>query len=146
MKGYIYVIKSESAGLAYYGSTKKTLDKRLSAHRSDKRAYEKKKKIYCTSFVVLEHEDHKIELMVEVEVSTKKELHELEGFYIENNHCVNNNTPGRTREEITRAYREANRDEINKKHTCECGGKYTHTHKARHFKTPNHINFVNNKP
>jgi hypothetical protein len=112
MKGRIYVIKSESAGLAYYGSTKKTLYKRLKKHRQDKVAYENGKYGYCTSFDVLEHEDHEIELMVEVEVATKKEMRELEGFYIENNHCVNKHVVGRTREETTRAYREANREKI----------------------------------
>jgi len=145
MKGRIYVIKSESAGLAYYGSTKKTLYKRLKKHNHDKVAYENGKYGYCTSFAVLEHEDHKIELMVEVEVATKKEMRELEGFYIENNHCVNKHVVGRTREESTRAYREANQATINKKYTCECGRPYTYSSKAKHFKTAKHINFVNNQ-
>jgi len=35
-------------------------------------------------------------------------------------------------------YHQANKDKINKKFNCECGGKYTHTSKARHLKTNKH--------
>jgi hypothetical protein len=173
------VIYSESSGLAYYGSTEETLKERLSGHRSDKIAYENGTTNYCSSFRVLQHEDHKIELMAEVEVATKKELRVLEGFYQQNNHCVNIRIAGRTdaeskrawreanrdaikkygeayreanqdakkesnrtyreaNQDAIRAYREANKEKINKKHTCQCGGKYTHVNKATHFKSQKH--------
>tara|TARA_R110002012_G_scaffold108224_3_gene250769 strand:+ start:464 stop:931 length:468 start_codon:yes stop_codon:yes gene_type:complete len=31
-----------------------------------------------------------------------------------------------------------------KKYNCECGGKYTHSNKARHFKSPKHQDYLKN--
>lgn len=43
-------------------------------------------------------------------------------------------------------YREANRDELNAKkkvkHTCDCGGRYIHSHRSRHLKSKKHQHFV----
>jgi group I intron endonuclease len=39
-----------------------------------------------------------------------------------------------------REYAEKNKDKIHQKFDCPCGGKYTHTHKARHVKTQKHQN------
>ena len=43
-------------------------------------------------------------------------------------------------------YNEKNFEKIklnkNKKHSCECGGKYTQHHKSRHFRTQRHQNFI----
>ena len=36
-----------------------------------------------------------------------------------------------------------NRDKAHEKHTCPCGGKYTHQHKASHFKTKKHQEYLN---
>jgi len=45
-------------------------------------------------------------------------------------------------------YQEQNKDKIKKdkntKIECECGGKYTKTHKAQHFKSKKHINYIAN--
>jgi hypothetical protein len=44
-------------------------------------------------------------------------------------------------------YREQNKDvtyeKKNKKHTCLCGGKYTHCHESLHMRTKKHINYIN---
>jgi hypothetical protein len=40
-------------------------------------------------------------------------------------------------------YRENNKEIINKKINCECGGKYTFSHKTHHFKTKKHLAFMN---
>lgn len=46
-----------------------------------------------------------------------------------------------------REYRAANREQLAEKHAenfvCECGGKYTYAHKARHLKTTKHKTWVN---
>ena len=34
---------------------------------------------------------------------------------------------------------------LNQKHNCSCGGVYTHQHKARHFKSNKHVNYLNNQ-
>jgi hypothetical protein len=43
-------------------------------------------------------------------------------------------------------YRDTNKEQIkehnNKNYVCECGGKYIHINKARHFKSKKHINFI----
>ena len=48
--------------------------------------------------------------------------------------------------EHNKEYRQKNREIIaekaNEKFTCECGGKYTHSNKARHFKTEMHLEFL----
>ena len=63
--------------------------------------------------------------------------------------------------EIAKAYKEANKDRIaqyqkqyrennkeqlnskrNEKHNCDCGGRYTHNHKAEHFKSQRHQKYL----
>jgi hypothetical protein len=51
--------------------------------------------------------------------------------------------------EYDKEWYEANREQIveqrKQKYTCECGGKYTHNKKARHFKSKKHANYLANK-
>jgi len=73
-----------------------------------------------------------------------KELHGVERKYIEElKPSLNCSIPNRTKAE----YRIDKKDEIraqqDKKHQCECGGKYTTAHRARHFKTMKHQNHIN---
>jgi hypothetical protein len=46
-------------------------------------------------------------------------------------------------------YNENNKETIseykNQKHNCDCGGKYTNTHKSRHIKSIKHQNYINSK-
>ena len=39
-------------------------------------------------------------------------------------------------------YREYNKEKNKQKHNCECGGKYTHKHKARHYDSKKHTQFI----
>ena len=52
------------------------------------------------------------------------------------------------RKEYQVEYRQINKDTINEKRSvqidCECGGHYTLSHKARHFKAQCHQNFLSN--
>ena len=41
--------------------------------------------------------------------------------------------------EYKKEYYETNKEIINKKYTCDCGGKYTNRHKKQHLKTIKHI-------
>ena len=49
--------------------------------------------------------------------------------------------------ERRKEYVEANKEKINerskKKYDCECGGKYIYANKSQHFKTKQHLKFVN---
>jgi hypothetical protein len=51
------------------------------------------------------------------------------------------------KKQIDKDYREKNKEAIkefkNKKTDCECGGKYTHCHKALHLRSVRHQNYVN---
>ena len=158
-KGKIY--KLTCGGLVYYGSTCTTLTKRLSQHKLQSNP--------CTSKQLFEMGNVLITLVEDFACERKEQLIARERFYIENNDCINKHVPGLTRQETSKKYYEKNKEhyeeyrentkeqkakydeeyrEKNKekiqvqrgvKFTCECGGKYTHQHKASHFKTQMHI-------
>ena len=48
--------------------------------------------------------------------------------------------------ERSKEYWENNKEQLqkkkNEKHTCECGGKYSHSHKTDHYKTKKHQNYL----
>jgi hypothetical protein len=105
--------------------------------------------------------------------NSKAELEKREGELIRSMECVNKRIEGRTKKEyyeehkehlqelmkqyqiknydkikeLTKQYRIENADKINEKKkencNCECGGKYTKSHLARHQKTKKHIDFIN---
>ena len=39
-------------------------------------------------------------------------------------------------------YRDNNKDKINKKNICGCGGKFTNSNKSMHYKTKKHLNYL----
>lgn len=97
MKGFIYIIRSKSSPLVYYGSTtQKLLSNRMSGHRSKYKQWLAGITRNCTSFQILAIGDAYIELVEEVEVETKQHLHALEGKYQRENECVNKCVAGRT--------------------------------------------------
>ena len=105
----IYMLESKEGGIRYYGSTTRTLKKRLQGHKKDKKRYEEgKTNHYTTSFKILEYEDCEISLVEDYSCNSKKELEIRERWYIENNECVNKQIPTRTDKE----WREENKDKI----------------------------------
>lgn len=110
----IYCIKSPKTSEVYYGSTCCSLKHRLGQHGSNNNT---------TSKRITQYGDAYIELVEEFPCADKLELHIRERFYIENNPCINKQTPGRTRQEIIdndnekrkalkKAWYVANRDRI----------------------------------
>jgi hypothetical protein len=89
----IYCIKSPSTTDIYYGSTCSTLSERWGRHKP----FATNK---TSALTILQFEDAYIELVEEFPCNNKQELHVRERFYIENNPCVNKQTPGRTKQEI----------------------------------------------
>ena len=76
------------------------------------------------------------------------ELKNLERKYIEElKPSLNREIPNRTKKEWNKQHYENNKELIkqkaNEKFDCICGSKYTRSHKARHMKTRNHQNFIN---
>tara|TARA_R100000951_G_C2545894_1_gene150833 strand:+ start:43 stop:609 length:567 start_codon:yes stop_codon:yes gene_type:complete len=106
-KGKIYKLFSVSnEDLIYYGSTIRTLKKRLGVHISDY-----KNNNGCTSKKVIAAGDYKIELIEEFPCNSKAELERREGKYIKANKCVNKIIAGRTQKE----YNEDNKEQITEK-------------------------------
>ena len=113
-KSKIYKLWSPSKNLVYYGSTIQELSQRFNEHISRYKRYTEDNN-YCgcvTSFLVLECEDYKMELMEEYPCNNKQQLLKREGEYIKNNECVNKNIVGRTPKE----YREDNADKYKERH------------------------------
>ena len=154
-------------------TTKHYLSQRLVNHRQDYEKYINGKCRYITSFKILENDNYSISLLESVNCNTKDELLAREGYYIKTLDCVNKKVMGRTRKEyhqdnkerlneISRKYREDNlavllekskqyrlknidtlKEKKLQKHTCECGGKYSHCQKVRHLNTIKHQTFFN---
>jgi hypothetical protein len=111
-KGKIYRIISPSKNLVYYGSTIQTLNQRLAEHIKRYKYYNdvnyQKRKEYCKSYIVLECEDYKIELVEEYPCNNRQQLLRKEGEYMKNNTCVNTTIAGRTDKE----YYDDNREKL----------------------------------
>lgn len=119
-KGKIYKLWSPSKNLVYYGSTVEPLASRLSRHLTSYENYEKTNHYY-SSFIILECEDYKIELVEEYPCNNKTELERQEGEYIKTNECVNFRIAGRTKKEYTEDHKEekSKYDKIYKKQYTE---------------------------
>ncbi len=100
-KSKIYKLYSPSKNLVYYGSTVQTLSQRLNEHISRHKKYNNDNNYcaYVRSFLVLDCEDYKIELVEEYECNNKQQLLKKEAEYIKINECVNKEIPLRTRTE-----------------------------------------------
>ena len=96
----IYKLYSPSKNLIYIGSTTQILCKRLAEHLQKYNAYNNDNtKPYYTSYLVLDCEDYKIELLEEYACNNKQQLLKKEGEYIRNNECCNEKIAGRTDKE-----------------------------------------------
>ena len=170
--GKIYTIRSYQTDDVYYGSTTQPLSKRLSMHKRHYKLWQDNKKNYLTSFEIVKYNDCYIELVENYPCNSKAELEKFEGQCIRNNECINKNIPGRSKKQYRednkdkmdiwyKQYREDNKEKISKQkkqyqednkekikqhksqnHVCECGGKYTHCHKAIHMKSKKHITYI----
>ena len=143
------IYKITGGDLCYIGSTRESINIRYSKHKDNYRVWKAGGKMgKCSSFELFEAfgvENCKIELLEQTE-----SLKEKERFYVESMVCVNKNVPNRTHKEYmeahkeyfdkyNREWREANKEKLNTITICECGGRYTHAHKARHFKSKKHL-------
>jgi len=87
--GYIYAITSPNTKFCYIGSTK-NMKKRWGHHKDDFRRYLLNKPVckngrkmnYKSAYEILKYGDCKIEMVDSIEYTDRKELFELESFYI----------------------------------------------------------------
>jgi hypothetical protein len=100
MKGIIYAIKSKQTDNIYIGSTLNTIKERMKNHRGDYNKYKLGTHRYMTSFKLLEYDDYYYEIIEELDINDKKELHKKEGEYqLNTNNCINKLIAGRTTKE-----------------------------------------------
>jgi len=99
--GKIYKIHSYKTDLVYYGSTTQTLCRRFSKHKTTMKMGRG-----ISSKSILEFNDAMITLVELFPCNSKSELLVRERFYIENNHCVNKDIPGRTRQQYYQQHKE----------------------------------------
>jgi len=149
----IYELYCQDCSMSYIGSTK-CLYNRLINHKSK---CKKKIDTKLYNYINIKGWDkwnYRILKKIKRNI-TKKELHKIERYFIENkkDKLLNKQIPTRTIQE----YRITNIDKVNlwrkryltknrlklleKKavvHTCLCGRTYTHGHKKRHLKTKYH--------
>ena len=115
MIGFVYKIFDNTNGNVYYGSTKETISRRISRHRSQYNEWIGGKRRYgCKSFDILKNNDYSYSLVEKVEYEDKMELLQRERWCIENNECVNKCVPLRSPEErieYHKEYRENNREQ-----------------------------------
>mmetsp|Transcript_43428 Transcript_43428/g.55772 ORF Transcript_43428/g.55772 Transcript_43428/m.55772 type:complete len:102 (-) Transcript_43428:126-431(-) len=90
---YIYSIYDHCDGLRYIGSTTKTPQQRLKGHERAYKAYTQGSNKFVTSFHVLCNGDYDISIVETVEVSSIKELRQIEGRHIKAFNCVNKVVP-----------------------------------------------------
>ena len=166
--GLIYTIRSHQTTDIYIGSTTQPLYKRIHQHKRNFKCWKNGKYNYVSSYELMKYGDVYIELLELCPCDSKMELCRREGELIREMECVNKRIEGRTRneyradnkekikqqqkewlesnqdkmKEYAKEYRETNKNKINKDYECECGGKYTYSHKSKHLKTKKHLNHI----
>jgi len=132
------IYKITGGNLCYIGSTNQKINQRYSNHKSNYKVWKAGGKMgHCSSFDIFDAvgiENCKIELLEEAET-----LKDREKFYIKTMECVNRNIPNRGKKEYYQDNRDKCRESKKEVIECICGGKYTRSHKARHFKSLTHI-------
>jgi len=150
-QGKIYKIECNVTGQRYIGSTcEPILARRLAGHVGNYKSYLNGKSNYVSSFKIFENGDYCIVLLEKYPCDTKDELLARERYWTNSIDCINQRKgQGMLNElgekEYHKQYRELNKDIINKKHECACGGKYTQINKQSHEKTRKHIYYLKHK-
>ena len=124
----VLIYKLYNSNDCYIGSTKSPLNKRLSQHKSPHNR--------CCSKIIIEQGNYKMEQIdyVDAEERFKKKQEYIDALSTLNQHTCYSSY----RDNYHRQYFLAHRD----KTTCDCGGVFKYDHRARHFKSQKHINFI----
>ena len=122
-QGKIYMLTSEQTPEIYIGSTKETLEERLTKHKSDYKRWLEGKYHYVSSYEILQYEDCEIKLIQNYPCNTEQELRKKEGEYQIMMDCVNKHIAGRTCKEYHKEYYsrpevKEHRKEYEKKRPC----------------------------
>ena len=105
----IYKIHCNITGDDYYGSTK-NLNSRMSSHKCNTSKQNSKR--ICTSKKIINGGDYTVSVVESLDVESKQDALYRERYYIENNPCVNDSIPIKSKEEraeVKAKYRVNNR-------------------------------------
>tara|TARA_R110002020_G_C15767647_1_gene727788 strand:+ start:46 stop:504 length:459 start_codon:yes stop_codon:yes gene_type:complete len=147
-QGKIYEIRCNVTDEVYFGSTaEKYLSTRLGSHRNDTAR--------CSSKQIINRGNFTCKIIENYPCKSRIELQIREGWWIENNVCINKHIPFKVyiqwckdNNKRVQCY-EKNRKIIDKQKKegfkCECGGTYTRVTKLIHCNTKKHLDYVTNK-
>jgi hypothetical protein len=140
--GIVYAIRCRETGEVYVGSTKLTLNKRMSVHYSHN----------CVSKQIMERGNYIVEILEEVEDVEQLRWREL--HYVDTlDKCINIRKPivsENYKSEYNKQYAKDNADVIKARHnhwssekiTCECGRQVRRGDISSHRKTLIHLNLI----
>jgi hypothetical protein len=146
---YRLVCRDPTVTEVYVGHTTSEVDRRTS-HKTNCTNEKSKKYNYFVYRFIRQHGSWDNWQLIVHEKKPVKDIFEAvlqERYWCEfYKATLNKQVPSRTRVEYfathreeQAAYRAANRDLINEKHKCACGGKYNTSGKSRHFQTARHV-------
>ena len=161
----IYKVVDNAYTMCYYGSTTQQLSMRMTKHRMHYKLFaEGKSKGRFSVFDIFDAhgvENCKIELVEECPCESIEQLNKREGFYIQNNECVNKHIPGRTLsewksanpdkvKEAQKKFRTSHNEQIkeqrSEKVVCDiCGAVISRHALARHNRSGKHMAAETNK-
>ena len=168
MKGFIYKISNSDESIVYVGSTIKTIEQRWSKHKAEYKRWIDGRTHPCAIYHHFKEygiDKFKIVKISEHEVDDRKQLLEFEQLTIDRTENICNRYKAcqtyDQHQAYMQQYREANHDKLKKyindyyqsnkeqikakqreKHNCECGGRYTHAHGARHLRSKKHQDYI----
>ena len=147
--GKVYALRNTEDGDIYVGGTTMTLHKRLIAHNTQCR-----RRVQVCMMLYDHMRYHGLEkfymtLLEDVPCSDAKVLHEREGYWIREIGTLNKRVSGRSLADYYMDNQEAiiekvnryalkNRDKLQAKVECDCGGSYIFRARAPHLRTKRH--------
>ena len=156
------MITTENSNDIYIGSTIQTLKLRLQEHESIYR-----NGIYCSSQEIIKQGKYKIVLIKNFACNIKEELEFEETRFQRDMVCVNKQLARLTKDDIreyqkqyyinnkddirenqkqyVKQYYIENKQKLNQKFTCACGGRYLYRTKSIHFKSLKHNKYLKSK-
>ena len=144
----IYVIRNHSNDLVYVGATTQRLSSIMSRHRYNAMTAKQKRKLY-NAIRSIGPDNFYIELLEAYPCQSREELSTRNGHWIRTLDSYNNGYNGkienRKMSKWCNEYEVVEDDKTKIKCEslkCECGGKYTLKHKAKHIKTKKHQKYI----
>lgn len=152
----IYKLISNYTDKVYAGhTTYRLLSQRLSKHKAQFKRWLKNSKKYCASYELFKLGHVEIVLLESYPCDNFDEARMKEQEWIDmlGEKCLNMRHAFITKEELKQLKQQQNqqywndhKEEIKQReqqpHSCLCGGRYTHTHQARHFCSKQHQAFI----